>query len=80
MFGCEYCHGIGGKHDYRCPLAPEPKFSHYCSICGEGIYDGEEYVENDDGEFVHLDCPSVRETVEFLGYDVKIMKSEDEDY
>lgn len=78
MFGCEYCHQI--PHNSRCPLAPEPKFSHYCSICGEGIYDGEEYVENDNDEFVHLDCPSVRETVAFLGYDVKIMESEDYGY
>lgn len=80
MFGCEYCYGIGGRHDYRCPLAPEPKFSHYCSICGEGIYDGEECIENDDGEFIHLNCPTVRETVEFLGYDVKTMESEDDGY
>lgn len=80
MFGCEYCHGIGGRHHPRCPLAPEPKFSHYCSICGEGIGDGEEYIENDDGEFVHLDCPSTREVVEFLGYDVRIMESEDYGY
>ena len=80
MFGCEYCHGIGGRHHSRCLLAPEPKFSHYCSICGEGIGDGEEYIENDDGEFVHLECPSVREMVEFLGYDVKTMESEDDCY
>lgn len=78
MFGCDYCHQI--PHNPHCPLATEPKFSHYCSICGEGIGDGEEYIENDNGEFVHLECPSVRETVEFLGYDVKTMESEDNDY
>lgn len=78
MFGCEYCHQL--PHDPRCPLAPEPKFYHYCSICGEGIYDGEEYIENDDGEFVHLDCLTIRETVGFLGYEVRTMESEDEGY
>lgn len=77
---CQYCFGIGGKHDCRCPLAPKSKFSHYCSICGEGIYDGEEYIENDDGEFAHLDCLIVRETVNFLGYDVKVMGSENDGY
>lgn len=71
---CEYCLEIGGKHDSRCPSAPEQEFTHYCSICKEGIYDGEQYVENDDGEFAHLDCSSVREMIKFLEYEVKIMK------
>lgn len=75
MFGCEYCHQI--PHASRCPLAPEPKFNHYCSNCGEGIYDGEEYIVNDDGEYIHYDCPTTRELVEFLGYEVQTMRGED---
>lgn len=77
MFGCEYCRQF--PHDSRCLLAPKPKFSHHCSICGEGIYDGEEYVENDYGEFVHYDYLTIREMVEFLGYEVGIMGSEDDE-
>lgn len=76
---CEYCH-MTSDHHFRCPLAPEPKFTHYCSICGEGIGDGEEYIENDDGKFAHLDCSTVREMIEFLGYKVKVMESEDDEY
>lgn len=76
---CEYCHGIGGRHDYRCPLAPESKFSHYCSICGEGIGDGEEYIENDVGDYAHWECVDyARDLAKFLGYDIKEM--EDENY
>lgn len=76
---CEYCRQF--SHDYRCSLAPEPKFSHYCSICGAGIYDGEEYIENDDGEVAHWECVDyARDLVSFLGYDVKVMESEDENY
>lgn len=77
---CEYCLQIGGKHDYRCPLAPEPKFKHYCSICTEGICDGEEYIRNDDGEYAHLDCSNEKQIVEFLGYEVKIMENENDEY
>ena len=29
----------------RCPNHIVPKTSHYCSICGEGILNGEEYIE-----------------------------------
>ena len=73
---CEYCRR-DFAHDSRCPLAPEPKFDHYCSSCGVGIYEGEEYIENDDGEYIHYDCPTTRELVEFLGYKVKTLMGED---
>lgn len=71
---CTYCLQI--PHHPRCPLAAEPQPYCYCSICGHGIYDGEEYVRNDDGEFVHLDCLTVREMVEFLGHKVEIVDSD----
>lgn len=36
---------------------PSPQKSHhYCSICGDGVYDDEEYVKNTDGEYVHYEC------------------------
>ena len=40
----------------RCPNYIPPKAKHYCSICEEGILDGEEYIENDDGEYAHWEC------------------------
>ena len=52
---CEYCH-LYGEHYPQCPFYEPPKATHYCSICQEGIYNGEEYIENDDGEYVHRDC------------------------
>lgn len=73
---CEYCHLVSG-HPSSCPNAPEPKFNHHCSNCGEGIYDGEEYIENDDGEYIHYDCPTTRELVKFLGFEVQTMRGDD---
>lgn len=71
--GCEYC-GNTGRHEYRCPNYVEPKAEHYCSICNEGIYDGEEYIKNDEGEYAHWDCIDYgRELVEWLGYKIHKM-------
>ena len=59
----------------RCPNYTPKKISHYCSICGEGIFEGDEYIENDDGEYVHYDCiQGARWLLEWLGYKVKIME------
>ena len=77
---CEYCHQYGIHHP-RCPLYEPPKASHYCSICNEGIYNGEEYVENDDGEYVHWDCIDYgRDLVKWLGYEIKEMDEIDDEY
>ena len=74
---CEYC-GQYGSHNPRCPLYEPSKTTHYCSICEEGIYDGEEYVENDDGKYAHWGCVDYgRDLVKFLGYKIKTM---DNDY
>ena len=73
---CIYC-GRDGEHHYRCPLYESPKVSHYCSICGEGILNGEEYIENDVGEYAHWECVSYgNDMAEFLGYEIKEMKEE----
>ena len=75
---CEYC-GQYGTHHSRCPLYEPPKSSHYCSICEEGIYDGEEYIENDCGEYAHLECVNTgRDMAEFLGYIVETLEEFDE--
>ena len=71
---CEYC-GRYITHHSRCPLYISQKASHYCSICDEGIYGGEEYIENDCGEYAHLDCVDYgRDLAKFLGYEIKTME------
>ena len=56
----------------RCPNYIPKKAKHYCSICEEGILDGEEYIENDDGEYRHYDCfDEMRDLMEWLGYSIK---------
>ena len=71
---CEFCHGIINHHP-RCPNYELNEQAHYCSICGEGIYDGEEYIVNDDGEYAHWDCVDYgRDLVKFLGYEIKTME------
>ena len=73
---CIYC-GMNGEHHYRCPLYESPKSSHYCSICGEGIYNGEEYIENDDGEYAHWECVDYgRDLAKWLGFDIKTMEND----
>ena len=43
---CQLCNSY--PCDSRCPNHI-PKATLYCSSCGEGIRDGEEYIENEDG-------------------------------
>lgn len=74
---CIYC-GRDGEHHYRCPLYEPPKAYHYCSICQEGILNGEEYIENDLGEYAHWECVDYgRDLVKFLRYDIKEMNTEE---
>ena len=70
---CEICRSYPCHP--RCPNYIPPKASNYCSICGEGIYEGEEYIINDNFEYAHWDCVDYgRDLAEFLGYETKIMK------
>ena len=69
---CEYCLMIGGKHDCRCPNAPDIASDKTCSFCGLEIMPWEEYVENDNGEYIHIGCiNSVYWLLDWLGYEVK---------
>lgn len=73
---CEYCHSL--PHLSRCPLAPEPKSYETCEVCGEDICEGEEYIENDNGEFAHWECVDyAKDLAKFLGYEVKEMRGDD---
>lgn len=69
---CEYCLKIDGKHDYRCPNYVPPKYKNYCSICGEVIQNGEEYIEKYNGECIHLECiQGIRWLIQWLGEEIK---------
>lgn len=71
---CEICRRTIG-HDYRCPNYMPKKVNYYCSSCGEGITEGEEYIENLDGEYHHYDCfHGMRDLLEWLGYEIKTME------
>ena len=78
---CEYCLRISG-HDPCCPNYEPPKATHYCSICDEGIYNGEEYIVNIDGEYAHYDCLTNLSNcamIQWLGGEVKTMEDDYED-
>ncbi len=73
---CSICRRTIG-HDTRCPYYTPPKANHYCSICDNGIYDGEEYIENLDSKYAHYDCLtdlSYREIIKWLGGEIITME------
>ena len=52
-----------------------PKTNHYCSICKEGIQNGEEYIVNDDNDYAHWECVDyAKDLAKFLGYEIKEME------
>ena len=70
---CQYCHQ--SKCTPRCPNFVPPRTTHYCSVCGEGIYEGEEYIENEEGDYRHFDCfYGMKDLLEWLGYKIKTME------
>lgn len=73
---CEICR-VSGGHARLCPYYTSPKTACHCSVCGEGIYDGEEYIENQNGEYRHYDCfYGIRDLIEWLGYKVRTMEDD----
>lgn len=75
---CEYCGYIGGHHP-RCPQYEPRDSGYYCSICDEKIIDGEEYIENNDGQAAHFDCFYGRiHMLEWLGFKLKTMEDKRE--
>ena len=61
----------------RCPNYSPVKAIHYCSSCGDGIYEGEEYIKNLDGEYRHYECfHGMRELLEWLGFKIKTMEDD----
>jgi hypothetical protein len=77
---CPYCNREFG-HDYRCPNYCPKKAHHYCSICNEGIYTGEEYVENCYGDIAHYECFTdftANEMLKWLDIHVRTMEEGDD--
>lgn len=74
---CEYCnHTLG--HASSCPLYSPARFRPRCAICDDAIYDGERYIENDDGEYAHVDCLwRTEELAKFLGACIQEMDCEE---
>ena len=65
----------------RCPFYEPPKATHYCSICNDGIYDGEEYIVNDNDKYAHWECVDYgRDLAKWLGYEIKEMEEIDNEY
>ena len=49
---CQYC--LHNPCLPGCPNYEEPKAVYHCSICGQGIFEGEEYIENG-GDYIHFE-------------------------
>ena len=76
---CGYC--LQNPCPPGCPNYEPQKTNHYCDVCGEGINEYEEYIENDDGEYAHYECfQGVRDLLGWLGYEIKTMEDENEEY
>lgn len=70
---CDLCKQSSCR--FQCPNYKPAVPIYYCSYCGEGIYNGEEYIESLSGEYCHYDCiHGIRDLLEWLGHEVKIME------
>lgn len=73
---CEICHYIPCLP--VCPNYIPPIAQHYCSICDEGIHEGEEYITNSNHDYAHWNCIEDRyDLLDWLGEEKMIMKGED---
>lgn len=60
----------------------EPPTNHHCSICKYGIFSGDDYIENENGDLAHWECiKDTRHLLGWFGYRVKIMEdTKDEEF
>ena len=69
---------MNGERHYRCLLYESPRACRNVYICHEEILNGEEYIENDYGEYAHWECVDYgRDLAKFLGYAIKEMDDEE---
>lgn len=56
--------------------------NHHCSICSYEIFEGDDYIENENGDLAHWECfKDKRHLLEWFGYRVKIMEeTKDEEF
>ena len=67
---CEICRK--NPCDTHCPNHIPPKSTYYCSICKDPIENGEEYIENDMGEYAHYECfRGTKDLLKWLRYDIR---------
>lgn len=74
---CEVC--LQNPCHPKCPNYSYPINTYVrCDKCGEMIENGDEYLENINGNAAHLDCfYSMKDLLEWLEEDIKVMKNED---
>lgn len=61
----------------RCPNYRQ-RSNFHCCYCKEGIFPGEEYLSNCDGQYIHRDCiPNSDFVIDWLGYEIKEMTREE---
>lgn len=66
--------------DSRCPNAPEPKRVYVCSRCGEGVYAGDRFLREPDGDIlceICLDNMDNDELLHELGLSTEIAEEGD---
>ena len=63
----------------RCPNAPEPKPVEMCCLCGEGICEGDEYLNTTDGCVCKgcLEDFSIDQWLELIGESLTTAERED---
>lgn len=79
---CNVCGRING-HLPGCPEynGKPPRGMLKCCVCEEGIFEGDKYITNDNGESRHFDCyDNMHELLSWLGYQVKVMEDIRDEY
>ena len=67
---CEICKK--SPCDTHCPNYMPQKSTYYCSICKDSIENGEEYIENDIGEYAHYECfRGTKDLLRWLRYEIR---------
>ena len=64
----------------RCPNAPEPKPVYSCVKCGDGIFEGDQYIDGVDGAICKecLDEMTTEEWLELMDETLLIAEKEEE--
>lgn len=76
---CEICRQYGTHHP-RCPYYSPFKPKYICCYCGEGIYQGERYLDNEQGEYIHEDCIrsiGIDWLINWLGFEYKTEENDE---